>query len=74
MKINKKIMAQSRHGKNHKKKAKARKKRIEQEKYRVEKAKKEFINMLIKQEKEKGMFNDNKSVDQMIDPASGPQI
>ena len=66
-------MAQSRHGKNHKKKAKARKKRLEQEKYRVEKAKREFINKLIEQEKEKGMFDNNQSVDQAI-PDAGPQI
>lgn len=67
-------MGNSRHRKNHKKKLQARKNRLQQQKNRYGKLQKEFIMNLIKQEQEKGMFNENPTV-QPIGPAiDGPQI
>jgi hypothetical protein len=50
-------MPKSKHRKNHKNKVKSRNLRISEEKRRIEKAKNEFINKLIEQEKEKGLFD-----------------
>lgn len=52
----------SRHRKNHKQKVEARKKRMADEKKRREKFQREFIMNLIKQEQEKGLFDNNPAV------------
>lgn len=53
----------SRHRKNHKQKVEARKRRIADEKKRNEKFQRDFIMNLIKQEQEKGLFNNTTGVD-----------
>ena len=67
-------MGNSRHRKNHKKKAQARKNRIEQEKNRMKKMQREFIMNLIKKEEEKGMFKDNPSVPPVGPVVDGPIV
>lgn len=57
-------MATSRHRKDHKKKLKARQDKIKQEKSKMQKMQKEFIMNLIKQEQEKGLFDNTKSINQ----------
>lgn len=52
-------MGVSRHRKNHKKKLAQRKTQVAQDKARFQKAQKEFIMNLIKQEQQKGMFENN---------------
>lgn len=59
--------------KNHKKKLAARKNRMLQEKNRMKKMQKQFFDNLIKQEQEKGMFNDNPTI-QPVSPVQGPII
>ena len=66
-------MPKSKNRKNHKKKAAARKLALIQEKKKIEKAKKEFINQLIKQEQDKGLFDNNSPVD-LTKEVEGPQI
>jgi hypothetical protein len=61
------MATKSKHRKNHKQKVEARRKRLAQEKTRNEKMQREFIMNLIKQEQEKGMFNETPSL-------SGPVI
>jgi hypothetical protein len=63
------MATRSKHRKNHKEKLEARKRRIAQEKTKNEKLQREFIMNLIKQEQEKGLFNDTPSLN--ID---GPMI
>ena len=68
------MATRSKHRKNHKEKLEARKRRIAQEKTKNEKLQREFIMNLIKQEQEKGLFNDTPSLNidgPMID---GPMI
>jgi hypothetical protein len=68
------MATRSKHRKNHKEKLEARKRRIAQEKTKNEKLQREFIMNLIKQEQEKGLFNDTPSLNidgSMID---GPII
>ena len=65
-------MATSKHRKNHKKKLKARQDKLKQEKSKMQKMQREFIMNLIKQEQEKGLFNNTQNVDQVI--GSGPVI
>ena len=68
------MATRSKHRKNHKEKVEARKKRLAQEKTKNEKLQREFIMNLIKQEQEKGLFNDTPSLNidgPMID---GPMI
>jgi len=73
-------MATSRHRKNHKKKLKARQDKIKQEKSKMQKMQREFIMNLIKQEQEKGLFDNTKSVNQELpitpitDVTNGPII
>ncbi len=62
------MATKSKHRKNHKQKLEARKKRIAQEKSRNEKLQREFIMNLIKQEQDKGLFNNTPSLD------GGPMI
>lgn len=65
-------MAQSRHRKNHKQKAAARKNKVAEEKAKAKKFQMEFINNLIRQEQEKGMFNNNPAINGPI--IDGPII
>jgi len=68
------MATRSKHRKNHKEKLEARKRRIAQEKTKNENLQREFIMNLIKQEQEKGLFNDTPSLNidgPMID---GPMI
>lgn len=53
----------SRHRKNHKQKVEARKKRLSEEKRKREKFQREFIMNLIKQEQQKGLFENSLPVD-----------
>lgn len=56
-------MPKSKLRKNHKQKVAARNERLNHEKRRRDKFQREFIMNLIKQEQEKGMFENNTSVD-----------
>ncbi len=63
-------MPKSKNRKNHKQKVQARNQRINEQKNRMNKMQREFIMNLIKQEQEKGMFENNPT----IDPINGPVI
>lgn len=66
------MASNTKHRKDHKKKLAARKDRLAQEKAKAQKYQKEFIMNLIKQEQEKGLFENNPTIDgPMID---GPII
>lgn len=56
--------------KEHRKKIQARNAKLKNEMKKVEKMKKDFIMNLIKQEQEKGMFENNPT----ISPLNGPSI
>ena len=56
------MATRSKHRKNHKEKVEARKKRLAQEKTKNEKLQREFIMNLIKQEQEKGLFDNSQSI------------
>ena len=60
-------MPKSRHRKNHKQKVQARNNRIAGEKTHAQKMQREFIMNLIKQEQEKGLFDNAPSI-------NGPSI
>jgi len=62
----------TKHRKDHKKKLEARKNRLAQEKAQAQKYQKEFIMNLIKQEQEKGMFENNPTINGPI--IDGPMI
>lgn len=64
------MASNTKHRKDHKKKLAARKDRLAQEKSKAQKFQKEFIMNLIKQEQEKGMFENMPT----INPVDGPQI
>ena len=66
-------MPKSKLRKNHKKKVNARKTLIKNESAKIQKAQRDFINNLIKQEQEKGMFDNNKSVEDVVN-IQGPTI
>jgi uncharacterized protein YjgD (DUF1641 family) len=55
-------MPKSKHRKNHKEKLQARKNRISSENAHAKKMQREFIMNLIKQEQEKGMFDNTPSI------------
>ena len=55
-------MPKSRHRKNHKEKLQARKNRLASEKAHAQKQQREFIMNLIKQEQEKGLFDNTPSI------------
>lgn len=55
----------SKNRKNHKKKVEARNKRLAEEKKRTEKFQRDFIMNLIKQEQEKGLFNETLNIDEV---------
>ena len=61
-------MSKSKNRKNHKSKVAARNERISQKKKKIEKQQREFIMNLIKQEQEKGLFDNNTTIDSVIDP------
>jgi len=65
-------MATSKHRKNHKKKLKLRQDKIKQEKSKMQKMQREFIMNLIKQEQEKGLFNNTQPIDGPV--TEGPII
>jgi hypothetical protein len=67
------IMPKSKHRKNHKQKVAARRTRLENEKKRVKKAQTEFLMNLIKQEQEKGLFENTNSIES-VDSNKGPII
>jgi len=56
--------------KEHRRKVQARNNKLKQQKAKVEKMQREFIMNLIKQEQEKGMFENNPT----INPVEGPSI
>lgn len=65
--------------KEHRKKVQARNAKLKQQKGKVEKMKREFIMNLIKQEQEKGMFENNPTIPSIDGPAidttlEGPSI
>lgn len=62
-------MSKSKHRKNHKEKLQARKNRLDNEKKQAQKMQREFIMNLIKQEQEKGAFNNTSNInsDPIID-------
>lgn len=71
----------SKQGKNHKKRLAARKSRLANEKAHAQKVQKDFIMNLIKQEQEKGMFDNTPNIsgpiiDGLIDGPiiDGPQV
>jgi NAD-dependent SIR2 family protein deacetylase len=67
----------SRHRKNHKQKVEARKRRLADEKKKTEKFQRDFIMNMIKQEQEKGLFNNTQNVDQISTDGSildGPVV
>lgn len=57
------MASNTKHRKDHKKKLAARKNKLAQEKSQAQKYQKEFIMNLIKQEQEKGMFENNPTID-----------
>jgi hypothetical protein len=65
------MASNTKHRKNHKQKLAARNNRLAQEKSQAQKFQKEFIMNLIKQEQEKGMFDNTPSINTSID---GPSI
>jgi hypothetical protein len=64
-------MPKSKSRKNHKQKVAARKTAIKSEGAKAQKFQKEFIENLIKQEQEKGLFNNNITLDPVM---NGPII
>lgn len=68
-------MAKSKNRKNHKEKSAARKARLNTEKNKTQKMQQEFIKNLIKQEQEKGLFNNNPLINPIETPIiEGPSI
>jgi len=65
-------MANTKHRKNHKQKLAARKNRLASEKARAQKMQREFIMNLIKQEQQRGLFENTPSVNGPI--IDGPII
>lgn len=66
------MATKSKHRKNHKQKVEARKKRVEQQKRQTEKMQREFIMNLIKQEQEKGAFENTLNFPADTLPTTGP--
>jgi glycyl-tRNA synthetase beta subunit len=65
------MASNTKHRKNHKQKLAARNSRLAQEKSQAQKFQKEFIMNLIKQEQEKGLFDNTPNINTTID---GPTI
>jgi protein involved in ribonucleotide reduction len=68
------FMSKSKNRKDHKKKVAARNVKIKQQKSKMEKIQREFINQLIKMEKEKGLFDNTTKVDDLGPIIDGPVI
>ena len=64
-------MPKSKNRKNHKSKVDARRIAIKNEGVKAQKFQREFIENLIKQEQEKGMFNNNPTLDPLL---NGPIV
>jgi hypothetical protein len=64
-------MPKSKARKNHKQKVAARRVAVKNETVKAQKFQREFIENLIKQEQEKGMFNNNPTLDPLL---NGPII
>jgi hypothetical protein len=67
-------MPTARHRKNHKKKVQAHKQRQKDLKRKAEKVQREFIMNLIEQERQKGLFENNPTINPVIPQIDGPQI
>lgn len=67
------MASNTKHRKNHKQKLAARNNRLAQEKAQAQKFQKEFIMNLIKQEQEKGLFENTPNVNGAVD-GNGPLI
>lgn len=68
-------MPKSKTRKNHKQKVAARKVAIKNETAKAQKFQREFIENLIKQEQERGMFNNNPTLDTINEPIiEGPTL
>ena len=59
--------------KEHRRKIQARNNKIKQDKDRTQKLQREFIMNLIKQEQEKGLFENNQDVNQIVSPIDAIQ-
>jgi hypothetical protein len=59
--------------KEHRKRVEARNNKIKQDKSRAQKMQREFIMNLIKQEQEKGLFENNQDVDPIVSPIDAIQ-
>jgi len=69
------MASNTKHRKNHKQKLAARNNRLAQEKSQAQKFQKEFIMNLIKQEQEKGLFDNTSSINSIDGPViDGPVI
>jgi hypothetical protein len=70
------MASNTKHRKNHKQKLAARNARLAQEKAKAQKFQKEFIMNLIKQEQEKGLFENTQSINPSVDVPTidGPVI
>ena len=66
------MASNTKHRKNHKQKLAARKNRLANEKVRTQKAQRDFIMNLIKQEQERGMYEGNQTVDGAL--TDGPML
>ncbi len=64
-------MPKSKARKNHKQKVAARRVAVKNESVKAQKFQREFIENLIKQEQEKGMFNNNPTLDPLL---NGPIV
>jgi hypothetical protein len=67
-------MPKSKNRKGHSKKVATRNMLIKNNKHKVQKVQKEFIENLIKQEQEKGLFNNNPSISDTEAILDGPVI
>lgn len=67
-------MPKSKHRKNHKQKVQARNNRIANEKSHAQKLQREFIMNLIKQEQDKGMFENIPTLDSQGPIVDGPIV
>jgi hypothetical protein len=68
------MASNTKHRKNHKQKLAARNNRLAQEKAQAQKFQKEFIMNLIKQEQEKGLFENTPNINGSVDGDNGPLI
>jgi hypothetical protein len=69
------MASNTKHRKNHKQKLAARNARLAQEKAQAQKFQKEFIMNLIKQEQEKGLFDNTQNINSLEGPSiDGPVI